>query len=68
MKDKKFPILFIILSIVVTFSVFLLSSMHATITGAAIRTEFSGFSGWTLIWVALVIVTIFLGISILHKK
>ena len=65
MKDKKFPILFIILSIVVTFSVFLLSSMHATITGAAIGTE---FSGWTLIWVALVIVTIFLGISILHKK
>lgn len=64
-KDKKFPIILLLLAIIVTFGTFLVSSMHATITGAVIG---SVFSGWTLIWVILILTAVFIGLSILHEK
>jgi len=64
-RDKRFPIIFLVLAIVSTLGIFFVSSMSMTITGAAIG---SIFSGWTIIWAILILVTIFIGISILHKK
>ena len=63
--DKNFPIFFLILAIIVTFGIFLVTSMNATITGAAIG---GIFSGWTIVWFVLILITMFIGISILHKN
>ena len=65
MKDKKLPILFLILAMVFTFGTILFFSIGATLTGAAIGTN---FSPWTFAWVALIIAVIFIGISLLHEE
>ncbi len=65
MKDKKFPIIFLILALVVTFGFFLTITMIPTITGAAIG---SAFSGWTIIWTTLIIISVFVGIVVLRKE
>ena len=65
MRDKKYPILFLIISIVSVFSIFLLASVHRTITGAAIGTTNQAYN---FIWVGLILVVLFIGISVLHDK
>jgi len=66
MRDKRFPILFLFLAIVLTFGTFLVSSLIPTITGGSIGTF---FSGWTAAWIILLIFAIFIGAALLlHEE
>ena len=65
MKDKKFPIIFLILALVVTFGFFLINPITATITGAAIGAD---SYGWTMVWTALIIISVFVGMIVLHEE
>ena len=65
-KDKEFPILFILIAIIATFGIPLLISSGTTITGQAIGSEIP-FT-WTLPWILLIIFAIIAGIIVLREE
>lgn len=59
-RDKRFPIVFIIVALVLTFGVFLINSLSVTMTGYAVNGGETTFA-FVLLWILLIVFTLIVG-------